>query len=264
MNDLDRAFNAAKAGQIDALASMIEKHGPSIINSLRKPGPIEQTLLHAAVKTGQVETARFLIENGALVNAGDVTTPLYLATELWNGTPEMVALLLESGADTGLHEEKHKLSFLSSVLSNAHCGGASRDVEMLRLLLDAGAHIDGPIGTTDSSPLHVALRRGHKETVELLIKAGANVEKVNSSGHSPLGYAIAAHCGAYLFDALLDAGADPFLADRLGYSAYDRLKSQYDNNLQFKGDPDRLKLFNRLESMKAAKNAKTQTSDIKR
>ncbi|MGB3277006.1 MAG: ankyrin repeat domain-containing protein [Castellaniella sp.] len=60
------------------------------------------TPLHYAASKAQMETARMLIERGAIINAPgpDGTTPLMMAA--LSGKPEIVRLLLEHGADPSM------------------------------------------------------------------------------------------------------------------------------------------------------------------
>jgi len=74
--------------------------------------------------------------------------------------------------------------------------------------LEAGADVNAKFGSNGRNPLMVAVDRGHKEVVELLIRAGANVDGVSESGLTPVVLAsINGHLDVLL--ALLRAGASP-------------------------------------------------------
>ena len=62
-------------------------------------------------------------------------------------------------------------------------GGIKR--ETLTVLLDAGAQLDKP-GPSGEAPLHNAIRNGHLETVRQLILAGADVNQPAADGRLPL------------------------------------------------------------------------------
>lgn len=66
------------------------------------------TPLHYAASKAQMETARMLIERGAIINAPgpDGTTPLMMAA--LSGKPEIVRLLLEHGADPTMFNAAHE------------------------------------------------------------------------------------------------------------------------------------------------------------
>lgn len=74
-----------------------------------------ETLLHEAARSGDIETAKFLIEKGANVNAIDVDggTPLHYAA--CNAHLETVKLLIDNGADINAQDfdKKSPLQFAS-------------------------------------------------------------------------------------------------------------------------------------------------------
>jgi len=158
------------------------------------------TALMEACMDGHLEVARILIENGAQVNMppDSFESPLTLAAcgghvELANllidqradleerndegytplmeaareGHEEMVALLLFHDADINAITEETQ----ETALTLACCGGC---YEVAKFLLEAGA--DANLGSA-STPLMEASQEGHLELVQLLIKAGAQVNK---------------------------------------------------------------------------------------
>jgi len=88
---------------------------------------------------------------------------------------------------------------------------AKGSVEMVRLLLDAGAGVDAmkkpnPGRSFPLTPLMTAAQRGHAEIIRLLVAAGAKVN-ASSPGNSALWWAAANHKAAAA-RALIEAGAD--------------------------------------------------------
>ncbi|CAK8991169.1 unnamed protein product [Durusdinium trenchii] len=53
-----------------------------------------------------------------------------------------------------------------------------------RLLLKAAAHVEGPICRSRYSPLMCAARWGHREVVEALLEASADVKRRNDFGEA--------------------------------------------------------------------------------
>jgi len=124
------------------------------------------TSLYDAVRNNRIEEVKRLVKAGAKVNTEG------------NG-----------GLKTPLHV---------ALLNN--------NVDVLRILLGAGAYVDDR-NHNQSTPLHVAARHGNTEAIRLLLKHGANVNARNNDGWTPL------HCAedsgkAESIQILLDAGAD--------------------------------------------------------
>ena len=91
--------------------------------------------------------------------------------------------------------------------------------EIVEMLMRAGADIEkaDKYGWT---PLIVAINNGHKEIVEILIRAGADIEKANKYGWTPL---IIASNNGYkeIVEMLIRAGADMEKADQVWMDSID-------------------------------------------
>jgi len=87
-------FCAARSGCVVMLEELVR--GLEDLNRLSKQGV---SALHYAVHAGQIDAARFLIENGADVNIRDKRdcTPLHQAVRF--SSSELIDLLVENGAD---------------------------------------------------------------------------------------------------------------------------------------------------------------------
>ncbi len=66
---------------------------------------------------------------------------------------------------------------------------AGRRTDIVALLLDCGADPDAT-DARGNAPLHLAARDGLRETVELLVRRGANVNTRRKDGATPLGAAL--------------------------------------------------------------------------
>ena len=116
-----------------------------------------------------------------------VVPPLLLACDFGIGdekpTPghiECVELLLGAGASPHVTTYGAELTPL-----HLACIGSSRAVDMVRLLLDAGAEVNA-LGLDNSTPLMFAcgLNCAHPDTIEALLAAGAAVDARRASRSS--------------------------------------------------------------------------------
>jgi ankyrin repeat protein len=117
---------------------------------------------------------------------------------------------LELAAECGLTGKVASLLASGVPSSDAAFVAASRagNVDVLALLLDAGAHLD--VWSNDWSPIHLAAASGNGAAVELLIGAGAD-PNIPTRGRNPL---FPLHIAVIMdkpdcVTALLKGGADP-------------------------------------------------------
>ncbi|MEE2790120.1 MAG: ankyrin repeat domain-containing protein, partial [Acidobacteriota bacterium] len=113
---------------------------------------------------------------------------------------EAVYALIDAGADVD--------TALGDGMTGLHWAALHGDVEITRLLLDAGATIEATTRLGSHTPLHVASRSAHAGVATTLIKAGANPLAITSTGATPLHFAAqAGHPGT--IRALLEHGVAP-------------------------------------------------------
>ena len=92
-------------------------------------------------------------------------------------------------------------------MTGLHWAAHHGDVEVLRLLLAAGAGVEARTRLGDHTPLHVASRSAQAAAVRELLAAGADANAVTTTGATPLHFA-ATSGSAGAVAALLDHGAD--------------------------------------------------------
>ena len=165
------------------------------------------TALHVAVREKHAEVVQVLIDAGADVNgrASDGDTPLFLAIR--KGSLDMVKLLVRAGAgvcvtdkgeDTCLMLASYEghidtvrylvsLPQMDVTQADAHGDTALHYAveEEVQLLIDAGADVDRR-NTAGWTPLHIASRAGALNVVKLLVRAGANVCVADEDGSTCL------------------------------------------------------------------------------
>lgn len=203
----------------------------------------KRTALHYAANNSMTEIVKRLIDAGLDINQQDVggLTPLVLnvlgardkfgitnakvTDASGNNVPDhpmvkaishknenvikTAQLLIDSGANVTLGPKNQ------GPLFNA---GESNNVELLQILIKAGADVNAQDETT-LRPLHYAARRSATNTVLALIKAGAGVNAQDQYGFTALMEAVLAN-SADLVKALLDEGADASLKLTKGYKPY--------------------------------------------
>ncbi len=150
------------------------------------------TALLVAVQKNHAEIAAFLIENGAKISVANrkEETPSLIAVR--NGNANLVALLIENGADPdrAMIEKKvdrfitrvHKKEMRPSLLIEAASGG---HIDTLEVLLKAGAQADiqDDEGVT---ALFKASEQGYITAVALLLAHQADPNLYDNIGRTPL------------------------------------------------------------------------------
>ncbi|XP_057827234.1 E3 ubiquitin-protein ligase KEG isoform X2 [Cryptomeria japonica] len=179
-----------------------------------------ETVLHRAVAKKHTDCAIVILENGGCSSMGILNskelTPLHMCIATWNvavvkkwvevatieeiqdaievpskvGTAlcmaaalkkahetecrELVRILLAAGADPETQDLQRRQTAL-------HAAAIANDVEMVKIILDAGVHVDVR-DAHNTTPLHVALARGSKACVGLLLESGANCNLQDDEG----------------------------------------------------------------------------------
>jgi ankyrin repeat protein len=168
--------------------------------------PDERSVVDAA-RTGDVETARALLRQGADVNAtqGDGMTALHWAA--MRGYADLARVLLAAGANV------HATTRLGAY-TPLHLAAEAGHAPLVAALLTAGAHANLTTAT-GASTLFLAARSGSAEVVTRLIETGAEVDRAESVyGQTPLMLA-AGLDRADVVRVLLARGAKPNLTSKV-------------------------------------------------
>jgi ankyrin repeat protein len=200
---------AVKAGNLELVKLLVE-HGAEV-NAGALSGA---TPLQFACMDGKTETVNYLIEHGAsLTNA---TASLCWAA--WRGYSNIVVLLVEKGVPID-----QPAGELGTPLQKAVDGGF---VDIASFLIKHGADINKSEG--GSTPLHNAVRFGSPETVKFLLEVGAKPNARDSYGVTPLMYAASGN-HAEAAKLLLENGADSQLKNSKGQTAMDLVSHHLPN-----------------------------------
>jgi hypothetical protein len=110
-----------------------------------------------------------------------------------------------------------------------HLAAAGRRVEIVRLLLAAGADANSCANHRQSGPLHYAAdgcpdapawnAKRQVETIRCLLEAGAGINAQDKNGAAPLHRAVRTRCAAAV-QYLLKSGADPLLKNKPGSTPF--------------------------------------------
>ncbi|KAF5201412.1 E3 ubiquitin-protein ligase keg-like [Thalictrum thalictroides] len=179
-----------------------------------------ESVLHRAISKKYTECAIVILENGGCRSMGVLNaknlTPLHMCIATWNvavvtrwvevaspgeiaeaidipspvGTAlcmaaalkkdhetdgrELVRILLSAGADPAAQDTQHFRTAL-------HTAAMANDVDLVKIILDAGVDVNIR-NMHNTIPLHVALARGAKLCVGLLLSAGANCNLQDDEG----------------------------------------------------------------------------------
>ena len=168
--------------------------------------------LHAAAAQGDPAEIERLVKTGAAIEArdGHGRTPLHVAAFMHQ--EDAARALLRLGADANAFEaQKYDIVTIAAVAD---------DVAMLKLALAGGGSAKNITSPYEGTALIAASHLGHDEVVRLLIAAKAPLDHVNNLGWTALIESIVLGNGGQrhiaTLDALVKAGADVNRADRGG------------------------------------------------
>ena len=147
-----------------------------------------------------IQTVQAIIKHGADVNAMNNKSQTALWFACCDGRMDLVKILLNKGADPNISDQNGESS-----LHAAMYGMCSS--ETTQELIDHGANVNA-LNKDGASPLLLACSVAQTDSVKLLLKAKADPNIAYTDGDSCLHTAIAADCRKETLQELIKSGAD--------------------------------------------------------
>lgn len=175
-----------------ALKSSIQHNHMEILRILLRAGTDPNIrgehvpALHVAAVNDNVEAAAILLEHGAEINIRDaVNNDTALMYGVRDGKLKVAEYLLTRGADPNITDKQG--------FAPLHVAVARNDIELVKRLLSHGAAINARTTGHGRTALLIAAMSGFVEMVRLLLDAGANPSLPDNMGTLPLQMAIEYH-----------------------------------------------------------------------
>lgn len=171
-------FTASLLGTKE-IVELLVNHGAEI-NPSEKDSP--NIPLHAALRRGHYEIAKYLISKGAdvLVVSQSGYTALHAACE--SGNPQIVELAISPNSNLNAKDK-------TGVTPLRLAAQAHDSVEIAAILIKHGADVNIP-DEDGRTALNWAVTMHHTKTVELLLQHGADVNIVDNLGMTALHWAV--------------------------------------------------------------------------
>ena len=202
------AHLAAESGSIAILQHLVDNQ-VDIRTCLNIAG---YTPLMMAASSGNADAVRFLLENGCTHNKSDSTGTTLVELAIRWGNPSVMQVLQDFGAQ---FDSVDPNSEKPHPVWHAILGGQYASVKQV---LDNG--LDANYTYRGVSLLQCAIEAGNTEVVRLLVDAGANFEKPDAHGWSPLhSAAFSGEMDAFLL--ALQRAKDPSPQDEYGWTPLD-------------------------------------------
>ena len=168
-----------------------------------------KTPLMVAAESGDVATARVLLDRGAKFGVKDSNEQRALHLAAANGHDSVVGLLIDRGADKEAIDNKKQTA--------VHLAAAHGHSCALGLLVDRAADKEAK-DEKNQTALHLATANGHSHVVEILIDGGADREATDNEKQTALHLA-AANGRNSTIRLLIEKGANRKAEDVFGWGA---------------------------------------------
>jgi ankyrin repeat protein len=176
----ERLFFVIRLASVFLLATVgLEADAGDARKALEKKGYTytESSFIECA-KNGDIEAAKMFLAEGININAcNEKGQSALMNASLW-GQAEMVALLLENGADVNLKSTDTLNTALTEAVSAQH-------PNIIRLLTQNGADLNAG-DALNRTPLHTASMWDAAEVARVLIELGAKTDARDMMDNTPM------------------------------------------------------------------------------
>ena len=203
-NGLTAVLNAAQQGHLDVLKLLKERGANIHVQS--EMG--SNSIMSAAIGTGDCDTVRWLIEKGVDVNHCDKNGLTAVLNAAQQGNLDVLKLLKERGANIHVQSEMGSNSIMSASVGTGdcdtvrwlieqgvdvnycdkegctavYCAAGAGNLDLLKLLKERGANIHVQSEMGSNSIMSAAIGTGDCDTVRWLIEKGVDVNHCNKEG----------------------------------------------------------------------------------
>ncbi|QBH95038.1 ankyrin repeat domain-containing protein [Limnobaculum zhutongyuii] len=156
-------------------------------NTKNESSDSQRTNTPIASKTEKLESARWLLNAGAEVNAKNkegMTPLMYASRKAIRQPTDLLSLLIDAGAEVNAQNNSGMTALSQTAMSD--------NPAMTKLLLDNGASVDLR-DTSGMTPLMYAAQYSTPETIDILINSGADINaqsKLSDDSNTPLIWAV--------------------------------------------------------------------------
>ncbi|XP_010727981.2 ankyrin repeat domain-containing protein 61 [Larimichthys crocea] len=170
----------------EACLRLLCEHGVDV--NAEVEGDRRQTALHLLTQYAALSAVHILASYGANVNAVDSSgmTPLHMAAGILH--KDIMASLIKEGADINMgvkHSGNTPLHLAAMALAVKITKTLGDDNNCISELVDHGAEANAA-NKAGRTPLHEACSMGNEELVDLLLRYGANINKLSIAGENCL------------------------------------------------------------------------------
>ena len=178
------------------------------------------TPIHMACFYSQLTIVKILVKRGVNINAKNDQgrTPLHVISSIEAKTATKIAkILIDNGSKVDGIDASNKSPLYYAVEEN--------NLEIVKLLVEKGAKVEGGLDCYGRNPLYRSIENGNLEMAKFLIENGANLNlQATNSGNTPLHLAINRR-SMEMIQLLLDNGADLNLKNMKNQTPLDLQKS---------------------------------------